>query len=207
MRTLQVDDDDVLASAVATLHAGEVVVVPTDTVYGLAAMPGDTAAVHKVYLAKRRPPRLNLPLLGASLDQVRQLGVEISDAAVTLASRWWPGPLTMAFGFSDTEVRPEWLAGREEVAVRIPAHPFLLDLVEQTGVLMVTSANPHGAATPPTAREAADNLAPHVGLVIDGGVLDATPSTLVNMCARQPVVEREGAISRKAIADALAGRG
>jgi L-threonylcarbamoyladenylate synthase len=206
MRTLLVDDDDAVAHTVASLQAGEVVVVPTDTVYGLAAMPGDSSAVHKVYLAKRRPPRLNLPLVCATLDQVRQLGVELSEAALTLAAQWWPGPLTMAFSFSNTEVRPEWLAGREEVAVRIPDHAFLLDLVAQTGVLMVTSANQHGSATPPTARGAAGSLAPHVSLVIDGGLLNATPSTLVNMCARQPVVEREGSISRQAIADALAGQ-
>jgi L-threonylcarbamoyladenylate synthase len=203
MRTLHVDDPDAIDAAVAALRAGEVVVVPTDTVYGLAARPDDAGAVDTIYRAKHRPDQLPLPVLAATLDQVRQLGVAFSDAAVTLATRWWPGPLTMAFGFSPAVPRPPWLEDREEVAVRIPQHAFLLALTQRTGVLVVTSANRHGAATPATAGEAASQLAPHVGLAIDGGVLDGVPSTLVNVRATEPVIERTGAIARRDIDAAL----
>ena len=203
MRTLHVDDPDAIDAAVAALRAGEVVVVPTDTVYGLAARPDDAGAVDTIYRAKHRPDKLPLPVLAATLDQVRQLGVAFSDAAVTLATRWWPGPLTMAFGFSPAVPRPPWLEDREEVAVRIPQHAFLLALTQRTGVLVVTSANRHGAATPATAGEAASQLAPHVGLAIDGGVLDGVPSTLVNVRATEPVIERTGAIARRDIDAAL----
>jgi L-threonylcarbamoyladenylate synthase len=204
MHRIHVDDHDALMTAVASLRAGELVVLPTDTVYGLAALPDDIEAVHKVFQVKDRPLHLNLPVLAASLDQVHQLGVAFSHAATTLASRWWPGPLTMAFGFSGPVDRPRWLAERDEVAVRIPDHPFLQALLERTGVLLVTSANLHGSATPPSADEAAGSLARHVSLIIDGGTLVTTPSTLVNVRALQPVVEREGTISRAAIAAALA---
>jgi L-threonylcarbamoyladenylate synthase len=203
MRTLPVDDPGALDAAAAALGAGGVIVVPTDTVYGLAARPDDAGAVNTIYRAKDRPDQLQLPVLAATLDQVRQLGVAFSDAAVTLATRWWPGPLTLAFGFSPTLPRPPWLAGREEVAVRIPQHAFLLALTRRTGVLVVTSANRHGATTPATAGEAAAQLAPHVGLAIDGGVLDAVPSTLVNVRASEPVIERAGAIARGDIEAAL----
>jgi L-threonylcarbamoyladenylate synthase len=195
VRLLSVDDPSALAAAAAALRAGEVVVVPTDTVYGLAARPDDAAAVDTIYRAKNRPDGLQLPVLASSLDQVRQLGVAFSDAAATLAARWWPGPLTLAFGFSPTAGRPPWLAGRDEVAVRIPQHDFLLALTRLTGVLVVTSANRHGSDTPPSADEAAAQLAPHVGLAIDGGALDSVPSTLVNVHAIPPSVEREGAIA------------
>lgn len=198
------DDENALTIAAATLVAGEVVVVPTDTVYGLAARPDDVAAVRQVFLAKGRPADLHLPVLAASLDQVRRLGVALSADALTLAARWWPGPLTMVLAFSYTPTRPDWLAGREEVAVRIPANAFLLDLLQRTGVLVVTSSNLHGSVTPPTADEAARRLANHVSLIIDGGALDTVPSTLVNLRAGSPVVEREGAISRAAVA-ALVG--
>jgi L-threonylcarbamoyladenylate synthase len=203
MRTLPVDDPGALDAAAAALGAGAVIVVPTDTVYGLAARPGDAGAVDTIYRAKDRPDQLQLPVLAATLDQVRQLGVAFSEAAMTLATRWWPGPLTLAFGFSPALPRPAWLAGREEVAVRIPQHAFLLALIQRTGALVVTSANRHGDATPATAGESASQLAPHVGLAIDGGVLDAVPSTLVNVRGTEPVIERTGAIARRDIEAAL----
>jgi L-threonylcarbamoyladenylate synthase len=205
MQTLHVTDERALTVAAATLRAGEVIVVPTDTVYGLAALPDDADAVRRIYLAKERPDQMQLPVLAATIDQVRQLGVEFPREAAALSSRWWPGPLTMAFGFSARAARPPWLDDREEVAVRIPDNAFLLALMRTTGALVVTSANRHGAMTPPAAEEAGSLLAPHVSLAIDGGPLDSIPSTLVNVRARPPVVEREGAIARSDVAAALEG--
>jgi L-threonylcarbamoyladenylate synthase len=205
MRTLGLNDPGTLAAAAAALLGGEVIVVPTDTVYGLAARPDHPDAVRRIYLAKDRPAGLPLPVLAGSLEQVRQLGVEVSASAAVLAARWWPGPLTLALGFSTGSDRPHWLDGRGEVALRIPRHPFLLDLLGSTGVLLVTSANRHGSATPPTAGEAASELAPHVTLLVDGGVLDSVPSTLVNVRGGRAVVEREGAIPAAAVAAALTG--
>ena len=91
--------------------------------------------------------------------------------AEALARRWWPGPLTLAFGFAAELERPAWLDGRVEVAVRIPDHDFLRELLERTGVLAVTSANPHGAPTPRTAQDVAASLGPTVDLAVDGGEL------------------------------------
>jgi L-threonylcarbamoyladenylate synthase len=205
MRTLHVTDERALTDAAAALRAGEVIVVPTDTVYGLAALPDNAGAVRRIYVAKERPDHMQLPVLAATIEQVRQLGVEFPPAAATLSSRWWPGPLTMAFGFSTTTARPRWLDDREEVAVRIPDNEFLLALMRATGALVVTSANRHGAGTPASAEEAGSLLAPHVRLVVDGGPLDSIPSTLVNVRARPPVIEREGAIGRSDVAAALGG--
>lgn len=194
------------ALAAEVLRAGGVVVVPTDTVYGLAARPGDERAVQAVYRAKERPQGMHLPVLAASIDQVRALGVDFNDAAATLARWWWPGPLTLAFGFAtESGGRPDWLDGREEVAVRIPDHDFLLELLGETGALVVTSANAHGAPTPRTAHDVAAILAPSVDLIVDGGQLTEVPSTLVNVRGAEAVVEREGAISCGEVAGALAG--
>ena len=203
MRTLRETDAGALAAAAAALRDGGVVVVPTDTVYGIAALPDIDGAAHRIYLAKGRPEHLHLPVLAASLDQVHGLGVEFNAAATTLATRWWPGPLTLVFGFSAASTRPQWLAGRDEVAIRIPQNDFLLALLRGTGPLLVTSANRHGAPTPLSAEEAGRQLAPHVDLAIDAGLLDSSPSTLVNV--RSPVadVEREGAIPRSAVAEIL----
>jgi len=191
-------------AAAEVLVGGGVAVLPTDTVYGLAARPGDAEAVRAVFRAKDRPEGMHLPVLAATRSQVLALGVAFTAGAEALARWWWPGPLTLALGFVDGASRPAWLMGREEVAVRIPDHAFLRSLLEQTGVLVVTSANPHGAPTPRTAEDVAASLGPTVDLLVDGGRLRDVPSTLVNLSAGQPVVEREGAISRAEVAGALA---
>ncbi len=192
-------------AAVEVLRRGGLVAVPTDTVYGLAARPDDADAVRDIYRVKGRPEGMHLPVLAASVDQVRALGVAFTPSADVLARRWWPGPLTMAFGFETGVDRPRWLHGRTEVAVRIPDHPFLRDLLEQTGVLVVTSANPHRAPTPRLARDVATTLGDTLELVVDGGALDDVPSTLVNMSGPAPVVEREGAIARADVDREVAG--
>jgi L-threonylcarbamoyladenylate synthase len=197
-------DDEGAGAATEVLRGGGVVVVPTDTVYGLAARPDDVGAVQTVYRVKGRPQGMHLPVLAASVAQVRALGVAFPAGADALARRWWPGPLTMALGFQAGLDRPDWLAGRDEVAVRIPDHDFLRTLLQRTGVLVVTSANPHGAPTPLTAHDVAAGLGPSVGLVVDGGMLRDVPSTLVNVREAEPVVEREGAISLAEVAAALA---
>jgi L-threonylcarbamoyladenylate synthase len=204
MRTLHPQDAGALESAAAALRAGEVIVVPTDTVYGIAALPDAGEAVRRIYTAKDRPEGLHLPVLAASLDDVHNLGVEFTAAASALAARWWPGPLTLAFGFSPAAARPVWLADRHEVAVRIPANDFLLSLMRITGVMVVTSANRHGEITPASAEEAGRQLSPHVNLVIDSGLLDSSPSTLVNVSSGVATVEREGAIGRHEVAAILA---
>jgi L-threonylcarbamoyladenylate synthase len=199
-RLLQAHDPDAVDAAAAELGDGQVIVVPTDTVYGLAARPDKPDAVQAIYRAKGRPDGLPLPVLAASLGQVRQLGVELSASAVALAERWWPGPLTMALGFAPGAARPPWLDGRDEVAVRIPDHPYLRALMTATGVLLVTSANSHGEPTPVAAAQAAASVGSTVRLVIDGGLLTEVPSTLVNTRAKPVVVERVGVISAEQIA-------
>ena len=132
MKIVRADDEGALAAS-EVLRAGGVVVVPTDTVYGLAARPGDCDAVQSVYRAKGRPEGMHLPVLAATLEQVRALGVAFTPAAGALARWWWPGPLTLAFGFDAASERPAWLAGRDEVAVRIPDHDFLRALLARDG--------------------------------------------------------------------------
>jgi L-threonylcarbamoyladenylate synthase len=111
--------------------------------------------------------------------------------------------LTLAFGFDAALPRPDWLAGRDEVAVRIPDHEFLRALMERTGVLLVTSANLHGKPTARTCAGVAAELGSAVDLVVDGGELAEVPSTLVNVRGQDPAVEREGVISWEAVTRAL----
>jgi L-threonylcarbamoyladenylate synthase len=202
MKVVRADAEGERVTAEWLLQGG-VAVVPTDTVYGLAARPAAADAVRTIYRLKERPEGMHLPVLAATVDQVRSLGVAFTPAAEELARRWWPGPLTLAFGFGLQQDRPDWLQGRTEVAVRIPAHHFLRAVLQETGVLMVTSANPHGAPTARTAKDVAGALGSAVELVVDGGELQDVPSTLVNVNGPTPSVEREGAIARHAIIETM----
>jgi L-threonylcarbamoyladenylate synthase len=204
MQILSADDPDATGAAGAALRRGQIVVVPTDTVYGVAALPARPEATTLIFTAKGRPAGQPLPVLASDVDQVRALGVTLPPAALALAERWWPGPLTMALGFTREATRPAWLEGRHEVAVRIPQQAFLLALLDQTGPLLVTSANRHGQPTPRSAADAAEALAPHVALAVDAGTLTDTPSTLITLRDGTVEVEREGAVSHRDIDDVLA---
>lgn len=198
---LRSDNPAAVSAAVDSLRTGGVALLPTDTVYGLAASPAHDAAIDRIYQLKNRPRDRNLPIMVAASFDLSSIGVQVSEAAARLlASPLVPGALTLALGI-DAAQAPEWLAGRDEIAIRIPNSLFMLAVLEQTGPLMVTSANAHGQ---PTAHRVADIIlglhgAPDV--VVDGGHLADVPSTLINCHATPPVIEREGVIpSREVLA-------
>lgn len=186
---------------VATLRAGGVVLLPTDTVYGLAVHPADDAALARLFAMKQRPLTRNIPVLVADADQARELGAQITPAAAKLLAAFAPGALTVALGLVDP---PAWLAGRDEVAVRVPADAFLLDVLRAAGPLLVTSANRSGQETPETMPEVLAQLVGEPDLALDGGPRPTVPSTLVNCNLPTPVVERVGAVPPDRIAKVLA---
>ena len=190
--------------AVATcLREGGVALLPTDTVYGLAALPTSDAAVDRLFALKRRPRTRNLPVMIASQDQLAAMDVRITDAAARLMkSSYMPGPLTLALGVGPAA--PAWLEGRTEIAVRMPDHALLLAVLRETGPLFVTSANAHGLATPESLQDALAQLDGAPDIAIDGGILRTVPSTLVNCNITPPVIERVGVISEEAIWKILA---
>lgn len=188
---------------VECLEMGGVVLVPTDTVLGLAALPTCNNAISKLYSLKNRPPEMRLPVMVASVDQLEVLSVDVTHSASRLlSSKFVPGPLTIAMGFSGD--RPDWLAGRIEVAVRIPNDAYLLNILRMTGPLFVTSANAHGHSTPKSTEEAVLQLNGTPELVVIGRTRDSVPSTLVNCRQFPPVIEREGAVPSWEIEEYLA---
>jgi L-threonylcarbamoyladenylate synthase len=197
----QLSSADEIGRIAACLGGGGIVLMPTDTVYGLAAHPTFAASVDRLFALKRRSRSRQLPVMIASQDELATLGVRVTDTARrVLRSPLVPGALTFILGFADGPV-PSWLAGREEVAIRIPDDARLLAVLRHTGPLFVTSANTHGAATPESLSDALAQLDGAPDLAIDGGTLSTVPSTLLNCRRDPPVVEREGAV---ATADLLA---
>jgi L-threonylcarbamoyladenylate synthase len=174
--------------------------LPTDTVYGLAVSPVDEVAIHHLFEIKGRPLNINLPIMVADEQGIIELGLERNTVAQKLLdSSLIPGQITLVLGFDESRERPQWLNGRQEVAVRIPNHEQLLAILNLTGPLLVTSANNHGQPPSETVQEILQTLKIQPDLVLDGGSLTSTSSTLVNCRTMPPSIERIGAVSETEI--------
>jgi L-threonylcarbamoyladenylate synthase len=186
-------------AAVEALRQGQVVAIPTDTVYGLAVDPMQPGAVERIFALKDRPVDVALPLMVAGAGQLKVTTGSLDTAAGKLAHRFWPGPLTLvvprARGFSVDLGGPP--SARRTVGVRWPAHALVELICAEVGPLAVTSANLHGRPPATSATEVDASFAGLDGLalVLDGGTCDGTPSTVVE--CRGPACRclREGAIS------------
>lgn len=194
---------DTIERIVACLSAGGVVLLPTDTVYGLAVHPTFEQSVDRVYALKRRPKSMNLPIMVSSEVELEMLGFDINESARRLLqSPLIPGSLTLAMGFR-TNSMPPWLEGREEAAVRIPDDNCLLSILSRTGPILVTSANLHGTETPESLSGVLAQLHGVPDISIDGGILHTISSTLVNCRLDPPVIERIGAVAECEIVEYL----
>lgn len=191
-----------IAAALEALDAGQVVAIPTDTVYGLAVDPFQPGASDRLFALKRRPRTVDLPLLVANADQVLQVATGLPQVAELLMARYWPGPLTLV-----VPRRPDLEAdlGDDEatVGVRCPDHPVPAALCGRGGPLATTSANVHGEPTITTAAKVVSELGDSVAVVLDGGPCTGEPSTVVDCTGEEPKCLREGRIRWAEIAAAL----
>jgi L-threonylcarbamoyladenylate synthase len=194
----RVPNELALARAADWLGRSVPVVMPTETVYGLAAPALDRAAVTRVFAIKQRP--LDNPLIVhvAGTDQLPALGVRFTSLAARLADAFWPGPLTLVL---PTEAVLPWVtAGLDSIAVRQPRHDFALALIRRAGPLAAPSANLSGLPSPTRARHALEDLAGRVPLIVDGGDLDhGLESTVVDARGEHPVLLRPGALELEEI--------
>lgn len=185
------------------LMRGEAVVVPSETVYGIAASPAVAGAIGRVFELKGRPAGKNLPVVVGEWSQMEQLGVEINASIVGLAEAFWPGPLTIVMGFREGAVRVPWLRGRSEVAVRMPGIEVLRHLAKLVGPLVLTSANLHGRRPAASLKGAIAALGVNSGFALDGGVVRGRPTTIINARLFPPRIERLGGVLPAAIADVI----
>jgi L-threonylcarbamoyladenylate synthase len=190
-------DARLIEEAATALGRGELVVLPTETVYGLGAHPEVGGAAQKVYGAKGRAPDKPLTLLAADVQHVKKCGAVLGPVAVALARQFWPGPLTLVLK------TPNGFTG-----FRVPKHPVSMALLRRVGgLLAVTSANRSGAAPALTAREAADTLEDRVAVILDAGPSPGgIPSTVVRVDGEKVEILRNGAISDEAIRKAAEGK-
>jgi tRNA threonylcarbamoyl adenosine modification protein (Sua5/YciO/YrdC/YwlC family) len=203
-RIVPIDDPGALDAAAAALLRGEPIVVPTETVYGLAALPGIPGATAALFALKDRPDDVPLAVLVASTEQATALSAGWPAAAARLAARWWPGPLTVVVT-RRAGLDIDLGAATTTVGLRCPDHDFVRALAARTGPIAATSANRHGQPTPVTAAGAVAGLAGPVALVVDGGRCGGLPSTVVDCTGPRARVVREGALPAEAVLRIAAG--
>ena len=192
-----------IAAAAAALKSGRLVVMPTDTVYGLAADAFDSGAVASLLVAKNRGRDMPVGVLVGSWTTIDGLVYYVPDEARELIRAFWPGALSLVVQQAPSL---QWDLGdaRGTVMLRMPLHPVALELLRETGPLAVSSANVSGQPPATTARLAQVQLGPLVDVYLDGGPSpEQAASTIVDLTGPSPRVLREGPVSVSAIAAVL----
>ncbi len=186
--------DDAIARAAASLRDGEIVVLPTDTLYGVAADAFSPTGTRRIFAAKRRPRSFPLPVLVRSPKQLPGLCSVIPEAAENLMAAYWPGPLTIVLA---AQSGLQWDLGDNDgtVAVRMPLDDVALAVIREIGPLAVTSANLSGERPATTVAEAREQLGSRVRHYLDDGPRPTgVGSTIVDLTRSTPRVLRVGVV-------------
>ncbi|MCP2260289.1 translation factor SUA5 [Streptoalloteichus tenebrarius] len=192
-----------LAAAAGAVRAGQLVVLPTDTVYGIGCDAFDSAAVDSLLAAKGRGRDMPVPVLVGSWTTIDGLVMSVPAQARRLIEAFWPGGLSLVLQHAPSLA---WDLGdtRGTVMLRMPLHPVALELLREVGPMAVSSANRSGQPPASTADEARAQLGESVPVYLDGGPSgDPVASTIVDLTGSQARILREGAISRADVAEAL----
>ena len=189
---IPINEPEAIPLALSVLERNDLIVFPTETLYGLAGRINDIS-LQKIYAAKQRPEEKAIPVLIGDLRQLDLLTAEIKPGVIALISTFWPGPLTLVL--PKIEGLPHSLTPYPGLAIRMPDHPFALQFLRQSGPLAVTSANTSGGLNPTTAADVYAQLNGRVALILDGGVHPGgQASTVIDCQGDSPVLLREGPI-------------
>jgi tRNA threonylcarbamoyl adenosine modification protein (Sua5/YciO/YrdC/YwlC family) len=192
-----------LREAAAAVRRGELVVLPTDTVYGVGADAFDAAAVGDLLAAKGRGRTLPSPVLVGSPNTLHGLVTDFSEQAWELVDAFWPGALTLV---ARHQPSLQWDLGdtRGTVAVRMPLHPVAIELLTDVGPMAVSSANRTGHPSPQDCDAAQEMLGDAVSVYLDGGPTPAAvPSSIVDVTGKTPVLLRAGALSAEELREVV----
>ena len=194
---------DGLAAAARSVRAGQLVVLPTDTVYGLGCDAFSASAVRGLLAAKNRGPDMPVPVLVGSWSTIDGLVLGVPKTARDLIEAFWPGGLSIVLPHAPSL---SWALGSTKgtVMLRMPLHPVALELLRDVGPMAVSSANVSGRPPATTAAEAVGQLGDRVGVYLDGGPSgEPVASTIVDLTGDSPRVLREGAVTRDEVAKVL----
>lgn len=196
---------EILDEAARMIRDGALVAFPTETVYGLGADATNGEAVAKIFMAKGRPSFNPLISHGASLDMLLN-EAKFDDRALSLADKFWPGPLTMILPRAENALVSDLAcAGLKTIALRVPNHPVALALIEKAGVpVAAPSANASGTLSPTSPHHVAESLGDAVPLILAGGATQfGLESTVVDLTGPDTVIVRAGAITAEEVSECL----
>lgn len=196
--------EDMIELASKLIIQGEVVGVPTETVYGLAGDSTNPNAIKKIFEAKGRPSDNPLICHISNFEMFKKVAKTIPDDAIALAEAFWPGPLTIIVKKSDY-VCAESTANMDSVGVRMPNNKVALEIIEKSGVpFSAPSANLSGKPSPTTAEDVFADMNGKIPLIIDGGETDAgVESTVVSVIDKSPIILRPGVITKEMMEEVL----
>ena len=196
-----------IEAASLAIQRGALAVIPTDTVYGLAADAFDADAVADLLEAKGRGREMPPPVLVSAATTLDALAVKIPAYARTLVEEFWPGALTLVC-YAQPSLKWDLGETRGTVAVRMPDHALALEILERTGPLAVSSANLTGSPAATDAAAALEMLGHRVAVIVDGGAtVGAVPSTIVDVTGDRPRLLRSGMITLPQLDEAMAESG
>lgn len=201
---LSAESPEDLLSVIAVIQRGDIVAVPTETVYGLAADARNDEGIRKIFMAKNRPTNHPLIVHIESYQKLDDWAQNIPACAFDLAQAFWPGPLTLLLK-KRSHVSDLVSGGLDTIALRVPAHPILLKIIEEldTG-LAAPSANLHKQISPTTAAHVLSQLDGRIAAVLEGGSCSfGIESTILDLTQNIPTLMRKGPITQKMIEDIL----
>jgi len=201
-RILSANSPDAIPIVLDILGVGGLVAFPTDTVYGVGALAFDGTAVESIYAAKDRPNEKAIPVLLSDASELDKVASHVPAMALKLASRFWPGPLTLVV--PKNLALPDPVSANDTVGVRIPDNTIARTLLRSAGPMAVTSANISGGKNPTTAEEVFVQLNGRIELILDGGrTAGGVASTVVDCTQMEPAILRAGPISLEEINSVL----
>lgn len=178
-----------LANAAQVLASGGVVLLPTDTIYGLHGLATSPAAISRIAAIKGRDDDKPFVVLASSISQVEALGARIADDVRRVLDQLWPGPLTAILSLENPIAASR---GNSSIAIRVPDRDWLRALIEKTGALASTSANRSGDEPITSPNELSNHLRSSIDFIVDDGILEGKASTIVDFTSGAPRVVREG---------------
>jgi L-threonylcarbamoyladenylate synthase len=203
---LPVDNPASIETAIELLNDGEIVAFPTDTVYGLGTNAFYSPGIIKLFEAKGRDANKAIAVLIGEIEQLSSLTDELSPAARLLIDHFWPGAITIVVP-KKMEL-PELLSAGNSIGIRMPNHPFTLELLRKFGPIATTSANLSGKNNPQYAQDVLHQLNNRLPLILDGGRCPGgIPSTVIDCSSDEMRILRQGAISVQVIDAVLISAG
>jgi L-threonylcarbamoyladenylate synthase len=187
---------DNIKEAIEVLNKNELVAIPTETVYGLAANAYNDEAIKKIFELKKRPLYNPLIVHIKSADYLEEVAQNIPQNALVLAQKFWPGPLTLLLD-KKPHISHLLTAGKETVAVRVPNHPFILAVLEKIDYpLAAPSANPFGSISPTCAEHVFNYFGDSLQVILNGGECErGIESTIIGFEDNKPILYRHGSLS------------